>query len=199
MKYIFSEWLIEAENKSDIQIINTSPAYVDSLLAPNGPFEQCFPNYMDKETLEFVKETTDWNASLKAVSSGQIVGFYLLGHKGVGNLNKTIKSEKARLEKGENLKKYKGLTGIEGVALGVIPEYRGRKDFNVAKELKNRVRETEGIHYIYGMQYKSLGNLNNWIGTPEKPKARRLFAQSHDDDSENPVYITLEDLPKKLN
>jgi hypothetical protein len=39
--------------------------------------------------------------------------------------------------------------------------------------------------YIYGLQYKSLNNLQNWL------KSRRLVAQSEGDEA---VYITLQDL-----
>ena len=192
MKYIFFEWLNEAESRERIEILNTSSEDINEILVSNGPFEQCFPEYMDEETLGFVKEATDWNSSLKAVVNGRIIGFYLLGHKGVNKLKDTIESEKAQLEKGESIKRYSSLTGIEGVALGVIPEYRKRSDFNVARELKNRLREMKGLDYIYGMQYKSLNNLQNWVG----PKKRRLFAQSFEPSSTNPVYITLEDLPQ---
>jgi GNAT superfamily N-acetyltransferase len=194
MKHIFKEWLVYKENQAEPIIINTTENDAEEILT--GSFVECFPDYKDEETLEFVKEATDWSISLKAVDNEKIVGFYLLGTR---PLHDTIDSEDAIAEPNEKLDKYKKLKGIEGIALGVIPSYRKT---GLASRLLEKVRQMQGLDYIYGMQYKSLNNLDKW--TQKKNNPRRLVAQSfktpppEDKDAmDQSVYVTLEDLPKK--
>lgn len=178
----FFEWTLIREASGGVLISQTTPKDLGKILGKGQSFRRCFPDYDDPEIIKFVKEATDWSMSLKASVDGKIVGFYLLGTR---PLAETMQDEKAVETRGENLKRYDSMKGIEGVALGVIPEFRGS---GIASQLKNKVRSM-GMDFIYGMQYKSLGNLDNW--TKGSAINRRLVAQSF---SKEAVYITLEDI-----
>ena len=178
----FFQWLNES-TQEPISITKTTPQDADEII--NNAFVKCFPEYNTPEILEFAKTATNWTLSLKAVANNEIIGFYMLGTR---PLEKTLEEENAKELPGENLQRYSTMKGIEGVALGVIPEYRKK---GIASLFKNQVRGM-GYDFIYGMQYKSLGNLQNW--TKESSINRRLAAESHTDQ---PVYITIEDISAK--
>ena len=175
----FFQWLNES-TQEPISITKTTPQDADEII--NKAFVKCFPEYNTPEILEFAKTATNWTLSLKAVANNEIIGFYMIGTR---PLEETLEDENAEELPGENLQRYSTMNGIEGVALGVIPEYRKK---GIASLLKNQVRDM-GYDFIYGMQYKSLGNLQNW--TKESSINRRLAAESHTDQ---PVYITIEDI-----
>ncbi|HTF98018.1 MAG TPA: hypothetical protein VL995_17920 [Cellvibrio sp.] len=142
-------------------------------------FEQCFPEYapIGKPLLNFLNDVVNWEISLKAVLDEKIIGFYLLGNRKIAS---AIIEEQAVPH--EDLSRYEPMCGIEGVALGIIPEFR---KMGLTEQLKQQVKTISNIDYIYGMQYKSLSNLTFWLRT------RRLVAESF---TEEPVYFTLEDI-----
>ena len=156
-----------------------SPA---DLPAVHKAFEQCFPNYapINESLLQFLSETVNWDISFTAEQDGKLVGFYLLGER---KLSDAIAAENAVLN--EDLSRYDLLRGIEGVALGVIPEFRKT---GLTEQLKQQVKTIPDVDFIYGMQYKSLGNLDYWL------RSRRLIAGSF---TTEPVYFTLEDVSHK--
>jgi hypothetical protein len=156
-----------------------SPA---DLPAVHKAFEQCFPNYapINESLLQFLSETVNWDISFTAEQDGKIVGFYLIGER---KLSAAIAAENAVLH--EDLSRYDLLRGIEGVALGVIPEFRKT---GLTEKLKQQVKTIPDVDFIYGMQYKSLGNLHYWL------RSRRLIAESF---TAEPVYFTLEDVSHK--
>lgn len=145
-------------------------------------FEQCFPEYspLDGELLKFINDTVNWNISIKAEQDGKIIGFYLLGER---KISAAIAEEKAVVH--EDLSRYDLMRGIEGVALGVIP---GCRKTGVTEKLKQHLKAIPDVDYIYGMQYKSLGNLDYWL------RSRRLVAESF---TAEPVYFTIEDVSQK--
>jgi GNAT superfamily N-acetyltransferase len=61
---------------------------------------------------------------------------------------------------GNEWEKLQYLKGIEGVALGVLPEY---KNFGIGKQLINYSQNIPGIDYIWGYQFKSLKNIDDWL------------------------------------
>src|SRR6187551_505189 len=145
-------------------------------------FEQCFPNYapINESLLQFLTETINWDISFTAEQNRQIVGFYLLGER---KLSDAIAAENAVPH--EELSRYDLMRGIEGVALGVIPEFRKT---GLTEQLKQHVKTIADMDFIYGMQYKSLGNLHYWL------RSRRVVAESF---TAEPVYFTLEDVSQK--
>lgn len=134
--------------------------------------ELAFGHYGDW-VWSYTNEATDWSISFKAVVEGQMAGFYCLNLRNV-----TDEVARNKFTPLEDLTPYDAKTGLEGVALVVFPEFRGR---GIGSALKDATR---GLHadYIWGVQLKSLGNLEQWL------RRRRLVA-------ENPeMYLTLEDL-----
>ena len=140
-------------------------------------FKQAFPQYEFESIKDFIMSSVNWNKSIKATSDDKTVGIYLIGDR---QLFDVIEDEKAVPI--ENLDKYKGKIGVEGVALAVMPEFQ---KIGIGKKLKDALLSMTSANYIYGLQYKSLNNLQNWL------KSRRLVAQSTGDEA---VYITLQDL-----
>jgi GNAT superfamily N-acetyltransferase len=53
---------------------------------------------------------------------------------------------------------FKSLDGVEGVALGVDPDYKG---LGVGKKLLEYSQRLP-YDYIWGQQYESLGNIEHW-------------------------------------
>jgi len=145
-------------------------------------FEQCFPNYapINESPLQFLAETVNWDISFTAEQNGKIIGFYLLGER---KLSDAIAAENA--VPNEDLSRYDLLRGIEGVALGVIPDFRKT---GLTEKLKQQVKTILDVDFVYGMQFKSLGNLDYWL------RSRRLVAESF---TAEPVYFTLEDVSQK--
>ena len=77
-----------------------------------------------------------------------------------------------------DLDKYDLKNGVEGVALVVDNNYR---DLGLGSKLKDYTT-TLGVDYIWGVQYKKLGNLTQWL------RRRKLAAEN---DAFN---ITVQDL-----
>jgi hypothetical protein len=73
-------------------------------------------------------------------------------------------------------KDYKDLNGVEGVLLCVDKSLRGQGYGNQMKEYP----KTLGYDYIWGQQFRALGNLNNWL------KRRELVGETEY------VFITAE-------
>ncbi len=132
---------------------------------------KCFPQYESHEMKNFILSVTNLDKSFVLTDGTQLYGFYLLGDR---QLHDIIDDEK--LIPSENLESYKDKVGVEGVALGILPEYRKQ---GYANMLKNKV---SGYDYICGLQFKELGNLQNWL------KTRRVVASNND------LYLTLQDL-----
>jgi len=140
-------------------------------------FAAAFPQYEIGEVKEFIMSSTNWENSIKATYNDQVIGIYLIGDR---QLSEVIKDENA--EPTEDLEEYENLIGVEGVALAVAPK---AQKIGVGKKLKDALLSMTSADYIFGLQYKSLNNLQHWL------KSRRVVAQSVGDGA---VFITLQDL-----
>jgi hypothetical protein len=96
----------------------------------------------------------DSSLSIVAEVDGNVAGFYIIKEQNIPLLGR---------EEDEMLSK---LRGIEGVALGIFNEY---KDYGIGKEMIEYPK-TIGADYIWGLQLKSLGNIEDWL------KRRKLYA-----------------------
>jgi GNAT superfamily N-acetyltransferase len=131
---------------------------------------------------EIIKHTdfyTDYIKSIVIEWRDEIVGFYLLGNR---QLRAGIADEELGPDNIDNitLHIYDKLIGVEGVALVIKPTYRG---LGLASRLKDYTR-TLGADYIWGIQYRTLDNLQYWL------RRRKLVAQGLDQN------ITVEDFNK---
>jgi hypothetical protein len=116
-----------------------------------------FSDHIDLLSFTYhIQATTDWDLSALLYLDDKILGVYLIGTNQLSN--------------------YKDLRGIEGVLLAVDDSIRGQGWGNKLKDYP----KTLGVDYIWGMQLKSLGNLNDWL------KRRELVGETED------CYITLE-------
>lgn len=96
----------------------------------------------------FIMDMADWNLSLKAVINNKIVGCYILQEDTLTCSSNT----------GFNVDAYKGLRGLHGVGLAVLPQYR---ELGIGKALRT-YPSTMGYDFIYGMHLASLNNLDHW-------------------------------------
>jgi GNAT superfamily N-acetyltransferase len=106
----------------------------------------------------------DPELSIVATVDGKVAGFYFLGDGQIppgGVVYDTLKD----------------LRGIEGIALGVFPEY---KNFGIGKRIIEYPRSIPGVDYIWGYQFKSLKNIDDWL------KRRKIYWENDE------LYLTYE-------
>lgn len=110
-----------------------------------------------------IAQETNWDLSVILVDDNDVIkGCYLFGNQQVGSIVDTDD--------------FKGMKGVEGILLAVDKEIRGQGWGNKLKDYP----KTLGIDYIWGQQFKTLGNLQDWL------KRRYLYAETEN------VYITIE-------
>lgn len=103
----------------------------------------------------------NWDESILLVDDeNNIKGVYLFGSNQINYM--------------VDAKDYEELSGIEGVLFCVDKSLRGQGYGNQMKEFS----KTLGYDYIWGQQFRSLGNLNDWL------KRRELVGETEY------VYIT---------
>ncbi len=119
-----------------------------------------FKDHMDEQSIvSYINETADWNKSVQMTLNDQVIGCYVLGKRNMFDFisNCEIKTD---------LTKYENLKGVEGIAVIVLPEYQGKGYGNKLKDYPKSI----GADYIWGLQLKSLNNLEDWL------KRRELVA-----------------------
>lgn len=107
------------------------------------------------ETSAFVKSYTDWSVSKKLVINGKLAGFMLLRPRPI----KELLDESKVSELFVDLSIFDNKSGVEGVALVVVPEHRGSMSAAKLTRLPQRL----GYDYAYGQALKSLGNIQFWL------------------------------------
>ena len=130
-----------------------------------------FRGQMDPQSLiNYILKVADWDTSVKAVYEGNVVGFYFFSEH---QLSDAIRYYMVRdyncYSKRQCDEKYPGsividpvefddLEGIEGVALGVNPEYKG---LGIGKKL---IEYSQNLpyDYVWGQQLESLQNIDHW-------------------------------------
>jgi ADP-ribose pyrophosphatase YjhB (NUDIX family) len=105
----------------------------------------------------------DPEISLIAMEGDRVIGFYILGRRSILD---GVKSE--HLKPTEDLKPYRQRQGIEGVALGIVPDRRGT---GLGSRFKD-YPQTLGADYMWGLQMHDLDNLSHWL------KRRRIVARN---------------------
>ena len=107
-------------------------------------------------------EHFDMNKSIVAKVNGELAGFYFICDK--------------QIPKGGNgYEDLKDLNGVEGIALGVLKEYKNK---GVGKKLIEYPKSIPNVDYIWGYQFKSLKNIDDWL------KRRKIYFEN------NVFYIT---------
>ena len=110
--------------------------------------------------------------TLVATVNNQVTGFYFIGDNQI-----SLPEDKRQQRIYNTLKKLKG---IEGIGLGVFPEFKGK---GIGRKLIEASQKDSHADYIWGMQYKSLENIKDWL------KRRKIYADKRD-DSGGEFYIT---------
>jgi len=123
---------------------------------------------------EYLQVNAEFTMSYVAVLDSEVIGTYLLSSKDIMSYQEVFPDQ--------DLRKYKNLKGIEGVAFAVLPEFRSK---GVGKQLRSIV-ENLGQDYIWGEQMENLNNIEHW-----KNHGRRVLGKV------NGVYISIQDLSNK--
>lgn len=113
----------------------------------------------------------DNNLSIKLTKNGQILGVYLLAQNSLPKFIDNIKKDLFSEHKGYRITlDVSELTdnGLQGIALVVHPRYRGEGFGNMLKDYS----ENMGYDYVWGIQHKSLKNINDWL------KRRKIVFES---------------------
>lgn len=117
--------------------------------------------------LDILAEETNWDISAMLIQEDKILGLYLLGNTQISMMNDITKI---------NLSEYEDMYGVEGILLAVDLSIRGQGWGNKLKDYPS----TLGFDYIWGQQFKSLNNLQDWL------KRRVLVAET------KYIYVTAE-------
>jgi hypothetical protein len=125
-----------------------------------------------------LKEKTNWSISKKIMDADKIIGCYLFNEESVYDFLKDYPETLL-----ENIDEYKTKSGIQGLALCLLEEYRGS---GLGRNLR-KIPTQMNYDYIWGQHFKSLKNVNNWIKF-----GRRIIADGMIDGDE--IYVTLMDL-----
>jgi hypothetical protein len=116
----------------------------------------------------------DFTISRKAVLNGKTIGCYLLNEESITSYE---------FNSLENLDSYRDKKGLQGVALGILKEYRGH---SYGRQLRDSALSLTGYDYIWGFNAGILNNLPNW-----QQYGRRLVGENESS------YVTLMDLSMK--
>jgi len=114
---------------------------------------------------------TDISISRKALLNDKIIGCYLFNEDTIYCDNRVIF---------EDLGPYKNKKALLGLALALMPDYRGK---GYGKQLRDLPKTMRNYDYVWGMQLKSLNNIDNWIRY-----GRRIVAEGESS------YVTLMDI-----
>jgi ribosomal protein S18 acetylase RimI-like enzyme len=124
-----------------------------------------------KDLLTYLSKAADWEISVKATYNGKVVGFYLLSEGQISDymlhymqrdyncysVEQCNKKHPGTIK--VNPSKFKDLSGVEGVALGVDPNHKG---LGIGKKLIGYSQKLP-YDYVWGQQYEHLGNIEHWI------------------------------------
>lgn len=110
-------------------------------------FKEILPGMTEDYMAELILEPLHGNLgdSYIAIQGDQIIGGYFISRQG-------LPDEIAEEHGVENL------IGVEGVALFLLPEFRGS---GIGKQLRE-IPKSLGVDYIWGQHFKELNNLENW-------------------------------------
>ncbi len=122
--------------------------------------------------------------SFKAVVGSKMAGFYFLSDKEqISDFQNFLSKNapdvvsKLKFENKKLLKKLSTLKGIQGVAVGVLKEFRGK---GIGKKLIEKPRQL-GYDYVWGIQTRGLSDIDAWL------KRRQVLVNYGDH-----FYITVE-------
>ena len=140
--------------------------------------EACFPEHAGVFG-KLVRDElgNDFSHSYVARLDEKVIGGYFLGNRQLSD----------HIDRPET-QPYKGKRGVEGVALFLLPQYRGA---GLGRKLRG-LPLSSGADYVWGQHYEDLNNLQQWVNFGRK----HLFTQeeTEDDGTVANVHYTVMDL-----
>lgn len=165
--YAMLKSMNESQERGNLLFVNATGEIMPAL-------EKAMMDVFPKQAgwvVEYSKEAMDPQLSVVVLEGHEVIGFYIVGRRSVGEGTQGMKQL-------EDLSGYQDKRGVEGIALGVVSSARGKGIGNRLKDYPKHL----GVEYVWGLQMRSLNNLKDWL------KRRRLVAESPE------CYATLEDL-----
>ena len=150
--------LLETGNTVVIRTINPNDL--------NGIEQVAFRVFGDKfshEGLVGYVGQADPSVSYVAECDGKIVGFLLLRRLSLDKVFEDVDyagNPSWSIEQVEDLHRYAGRNGVEGIALAVLPEYRGSR--GVALRLLHEIANI-GVDHVWFQAASSLNNFSFWL------------------------------------
>lgn len=160
----------ESPNNSDEVEISHFESEEDILAALKVGLKVFEGQMAPKALLTYLSKSADWQLSVKATYQGKVVGFYLLAENQIYDylihymvrdykcysIEECNKKNSGAIRVDPNI--FKELSGVEGVALGVDPSYKG---LGIGKKL---IEYSQNLpyDYVWGQQYEHLGNIQHW-------------------------------------
>ena len=176
-------------NQEDYKISNITKDDLGEVIElAYNVFKDLVPESKEDITNSLMSEL-DYDLFFKVTNKeGMIIGTYQLCEVKVCEKIQRMKL-KCRLHldvSNSVVEKWRNITGIEGVQLSLLPEYRDR---GIGKLLINHV-STLGYPYIFGQHYETLGNMDHWA------KRRKILGYYLVGDNTK-IYLTLGDYESK--
>jgi len=128
-------------------------------------FKDC---YKDKKSHDnYLLANSDISISKKLVKNDEIIGAYFLNKNNIVDMfiddfgkNNTYDDEWIDNNIIYNPKPLYELNGVEGVSLFIDEKY---KNLGLGKMLIDSVMMDNDVDYMFGLAYKSLGNIKDWM------------------------------------
>jgi hypothetical protein len=133
----------------------------------------------DPQASQRLRAVADWSKSIKLTKDGEIIGFYIFSNENPYDFMESVKplGIKFNIENQELFEELKSKSGVEGVAIGINKEERGR---GYGRKLLEYPRIL-GNDYIWGIQSKGLSDIKIWskrrdvLATAEAPGGQMFW------------------------
>jgi hypothetical protein len=168
---IIEKWEQFIDNKRDIRVEKIKE--IDNI----GSIEVLYSSFSKfvkskEELLNKIRPRLNNDISICLKLDNKIIGVYLLNNKSINDFIESIYKDEVSDFKIDDtiitLTEQLSDNGIQGIALSVLPEYRGMGYGNLLKE---HIKKSN-YDYIWGVQDKKLNNIHHWL------KTRKIFAES---------------------
>lgn len=150
MKYL--KRFNESINIGEIKIEKIQKDDIDEVVDMASKIFSNVMSYEDNQ--QYIRSVTDFDLSCKLTNNGEIIGCYLIA---------PIK-----------LARLKGRKGLEGIALAVKEEYRGKGLGNKLKDWFESYAKDNDYDFIFGQHLKGLHDIDSWLKRREIYKEDRL-------------------------
>lgn len=142
-----------------------------------------FDKVCSESPMQRIQNLTNWDNSVKLTVNGEIVGFYLFSDQTPYEFMNQLEQYGLNFDiKSEDLyNDLKSKKGIEGIAVGVYEDFRGK---GYGRKLLEHPKSM-GVDYIWGIQTRGISDIDKWL------KRRELLSQASTPDGQE-FWLTVQ-------